>query len=397
MWDEELVKDIFWEADARLILVLTVHEGQNNSLAWHYDRKGNFTVRSAYKLFRYHEINSRRKQVGSSSNADTSDKEKLWKQIWKLPIPGKLRHYLWRFAHNSHALKINLKMRGMDIPTKCVLCNRVDEDGGHLYFKCKEVKLLWRCLGLEDQRVQLSVKNTAIEVIQHILSCSEDKSLLMIIALWSWWKERNKGREGEGRRQAEALAHGIQVYAAEVQKIFKKERVGTARSVRKWEKPPNGTLKLNCDATFDTASKTGGWGFIIRDEDGDVVLAGSGRVDHLLDSFQAEVARCLQGIQSAIDLGISRIVVELDALLVVQAISSTAYDRSAAGNLIKELRGLVQSNFSSFKCVYVPRSCNAVADALAIHGCNQVMGAATVLSSLPSCIQTLVAKDLAPV
>jgi hypothetical protein len=37
-----LVKDIFWEEDATIILAMSVHEGRENVLAWHYDEHGIF-------------------------------------------------------------------------------------------------------------------------------------------------------------------------------------------------------------------------------------------------------------------------------------------------------------------------------------------------------------------
>lgn len=49
-WDSELVNDIFWKEDAIIILAMTVHEGRENVLAWHYDEHGIFSVKSAYKV-----------------------------------------------------------------------------------------------------------------------------------------------------------------------------------------------------------------------------------------------------------------------------------------------------------------------------------------------------------
>jgi hypothetical protein len=48
----ELVRQTFWEEDVKVILSLTVHEGWPNIIAWHFDSKGQFSVRSAYKVFR---------------------------------------------------------------------------------------------------------------------------------------------------------------------------------------------------------------------------------------------------------------------------------------------------------------------------------------------------------
>jgi hypothetical protein len=57
------------------------------------------------------------------------------------------------------------------------------------------------------------------------------------------------------------------------------------RRLERWARPPEGYLKLNCDASFIPGDRCGGWGFLIRDHDGDVVLCGWGRVNHLLNVF----------------------------------------------------------------------------------------------------------------
>ena len=43
-------------------------------------------------------------------------------------------------GHNSLALRINLKHHAMKVETGCVMCGHFDEDGAHLFFKCKCVK-----------------------------------------------------------------------------------------------------------------------------------------------------------------------------------------------------------------------------------------------------------------
>uniref|UniRef100_A0A0D9WGE6 Uncharacterized protein n=1 Tax=Leersia perrieri TaxID=77586 RepID=A0A0D9WGE6_9ORYZ len=46
------------------------------------------------------------------------------------------------------------------------------------------------------------------------------------------------------------------------------------RMIQRWEKPMIGTLKVNCDGAFQLESGDGGWGYVIRDADGEVVRAG---------------------------------------------------------------------------------------------------------------------------
>lgn len=108
-------------------------------------------------------------------------------------------------------------------------------------------------------------------------------------------------------------------------------------------------VKLNCDGSYLPVDKMGSWGFLIRDWDGDMVLAGRGKINHLLCAFQAELVACLQGVQSAADLGISRLIMETDAQEVVRALNSTAYDDSVVGHLVDEIKVSVKIKFYQFR------------------------------------------------
>lgn len=74
------------------------------------------------------------------------------------------------------------------------------------------------------------------------------------------------------------------------------------------------------------------------------------------------------------------------------------YDLSSAGSLISELRHAASVNFISVRFAFVPRTCNKLADALAVLGSSCDVEIETVLSVLPAvCIRDMVANDLAPV
>lgn len=87
---------------------------------------------------------------------------------------------------------------------------------------------------------------------------------------------------------------------------------------------------------------------MIRDSDGDVVVASRGKVDHLLDVFQAEVIACIQGVQAAVERGIGNLVMETDAQLMKQAFYSEEFAGAAAGGLMEELKFLAFANFNRF-------------------------------------------------
>jgi len=48
-WDEQLIYDNFWPDDAETIMAIPVEPLELDSPAWHYDSKGNFSVKPTYK------------------------------------------------------------------------------------------------------------------------------------------------------------------------------------------------------------------------------------------------------------------------------------------------------------------------------------------------------------
>jgi len=128
-WDKQLVHQTFAQADAQTILAIPVHPDLEDVPAWHYDARGLFSVRSAYKVQKEHNQRRSRRCSQSSSRGSTLESEH-WGRLWKMKCPGKIKHFFWRLAHDLLALRMNLERRGMELDTRCVMCNRRGEEGG---------------------------------------------------------------------------------------------------------------------------------------------------------------------------------------------------------------------------------------------------------------------------
>ena len=81
--------------------------------------------------------------------------------------------------------------------SSCFSCGRAEEDGAHLFIKCKLVKKGWRALGLERERMQLESITGVDAMLDKLWELHERKRMLIIIFWWHWWNNRNKIREGE--------------------------------------------------------------------------------------------------------------------------------------------------------------------------------------------------------
>ena len=119
----------------------STHEGREDILAWHYDDKDFFSVKSAQRLFcDDNKQTSSQAGVTSTSAGERAANSGLQK-IWNLKCRSKTVHL--ETAHNSLAINCNLARRGVKLDIKCHVCGWLDEDGGHLFQKCTYAKQVW--------------------------------------------------------------------------------------------------------------------------------------------------------------------------------------------------------------------------------------------------------------
>ncbi|XP_042944742.1 uncharacterized protein LOC122278629 [Carya illinoinensis] len=79
---------------------------REDKLIWHYESSGEYTVRSAYKLF--WSIKNHRAE-GSCSNYQ--ELLGFWKQLWTMPIPHRVRVFSWRACKHGLPTLQNLRVR----------------------------------------------------------------------------------------------------------------------------------------------------------------------------------------------------------------------------------------------------------------------------------------------
>lgn len=160
------------------------------------------------------------------------------------------------------------------------------------------------------------------------------------------------------------------IYAANFLKTLHRHLLSESRQNARWKKPSEGVIKLNSDGVFNGERKDGGWGFVLRDDQGRVIKAGARRESFLLDALHAELLGCTAGLQEAARLGISQLQIETDATPVKTAMETDDFRHSTVGGIITdEMKHLLDAELPSCKISVCNCVCNGVADALAAHGC----------------------------
>ena len=204
---------------------------------------------------------------------------------------------------------MNIERKGVDLDTRCAVCNRLFEDGGHLFLKCKFIKQRWRALLLEDVRLKLLPCRSSLEVLQEVLNLPESEQLITISLLWNCWTERNKGNHGEQRLAVDQFQYNAKRCVDEwIHFVKKKQQQATEHTERKWCPPSVDYVKINTDAAFDIQKKSGGWGAICRDNTNTIQFPFAGSLMNASNALHAEAIALSNAIQAADQMGVGRVI-----------------------------------------------------------------------------------------
>ncbi|KAF7072243.1 hypothetical protein CFC21_077393 [Triticum aestivum] len=149
-------------------------------------------------------------------------------------------------AHESLANRMKIQRLGVELDTACPVCHRLNEDGGHIFLKCKKVKECRSRLALGGLREILVKHKSAHEMLGELWKADSASQLRALVLCGSG------GMSGR--------------------------------------KPTQGSQFL-----------------VLRD---DFAAAGAGTSVHLRDLLHSEAVVCLAAIDGAIRLGANRIIFE---------------------------------------------------------------------------------------
>ena len=147
-----------------------------DQLSWRWDAQGKFTVRSLYKFLNYRGITPRNAM--------------RW---WKIPIPLKIRIFMW-LAHKNRILTTdNLLKRGWQGQNKCQFCHQ-PESINHLFVTCTFARQIWFFMGACQHINVHWVKISDIIHFAHQLPTAQRTAFLLVYSAicWTIWKHRNE-------------------------------------------------------------------------------------------------------------------------------------------------------------------------------------------------------------
>ena len=137
-WNEELVDGLFGVEDAEMIKRIPLSRSvAEDTLYWPYSASGHYTCRSGYRF-----LKDESELLAYPQAPQICDK-KVWKAIWKLQVPPKIRNFIWRACHNALPTKQALMRLKIVADPICERCKLDVEDAEHALWSCPELDVVW--------------------------------------------------------------------------------------------------------------------------------------------------------------------------------------------------------------------------------------------------------------
>ena len=175
---------------------------KRDTLIWKENKKHEFSVKSAY------EVAIRLKQGVEAEHSRAGEEGKLWKLIWELNVPPKIRNFIWRAVSNILPTWDNLYRRRVAVESTCKFCRQHPETETHLLWECPFARNVWSLAG---GRVQKCINNARdffqlFKLMQKKLT--REKMEQWCTTTWTIWNARHKAYFQNVQSQSKVIYEG---------------------------------------------------------------------------------------------------------------------------------------------------------------------------------------------
>ena len=188
-----LIKEVFFPVDAEAIIRQPMGQQGHDRWAWEPEKSGIYSVRSPYKLlFKKQEEENQNHEPGASTDG-------LWKIIWNLEIPPKVKVFWWRVVHEFLLARHILWKRHIEPIAFREVCGAPEKSIAHVLLYCSVAREFWHQVrvGIGVKIPSLNPVTWASDLISGI--CSSRDTAAILCGMWTLWMMRTRGDMGNCR------------------------------------------------------------------------------------------------------------------------------------------------------------------------------------------------------
>ena len=241
VWNADLINTMFYPWEASLITSTTLGEGEeNDTLVWPLTPNGVYSVRTAYRL----QENGVSQENPSSSSTDAATT--VWKGVWKIHAPYKIRHFVWRALKDSLPIKPNLRIRNIMVDEACSLCEDGRETILHSLWYCEHAQTVWKA---ERSFVDLYKKQhrSFMDLFEMVnKEGSTFRTAWFATIAWSLWQRQNRIRKHQTTWPLMEIGRRAKAMVEEYFDAQKPKPLVTSRPTKvRWSPPTENLYKAN--------------------------------------------------------------------------------------------------------------------------------------------------------
>ena len=140
VWNLEEIKEYITNDQEQEIMEIPIcRSGGRDRIIWPHIINGEYTVKNGYHCLKNKEVEGRKSKPSGSHRIE----EAIWKEIWNLPVPRKVRHFMWKACGNWLATNHNLRRKRIRQSAICPICEKEEETIEHVLLQCEWTLSVW--------------------------------------------------------------------------------------------------------------------------------------------------------------------------------------------------------------------------------------------------------------
>lgn len=259
-WDHGLIEGLFTPEEAELIKSIPLSRcAAEDTLFWPFTNNGVYTSKSGYRFLKA--------ETQTEWFEDQMEHDKvLWRTIWSLQVPNKIKNLVWRAYKNSLPTKENLVRQTIVENPTCDRYKHEPESALHALWNCSELDVVW-----EEEPFQHCRRRQTFVDFKELLSwlITKDHNLELFATLvWLIWTQRNQVCFSQPNLSVHQISLSAKEHVAEfvvTQPARSITRPNLTLFRTNWRPPIPEVVKINCDeAIFKEQKKIGHWSSDLR-------------------------------------------------------------------------------------------------------------------------------------
>lgn len=188
-WNMELISKLLPNEAQDILSIRPNKLGAQDSLIWLPTKNGEYSTKTGYF--------TALKRMETYENAPLVPQPCNWmKDIWLLPLPPKIRVFLWKIVRGALPLGDNLETRGITTTTNCVFCG-LKETVNHMFLACNFATEVWSLAPIHcgDNLANARDFTAALQASKaspNLPPRGMVKGSLFPWIVWTIWKTRNQ-------------------------------------------------------------------------------------------------------------------------------------------------------------------------------------------------------------